>query len=57
MITDDLDELLTFYDYPPSTGPPARNEPIESTFATVRHRAKITRGPGSKAPDWPWQSS
>jgi transposase-like protein len=23
--------------------------PIESTFATVRHRTKITRGPGSKA--------
>jgi len=23
--------------------------PIESTFATVRHRSKITRGPGS----WP----
>jgi hypothetical protein len=22
--------------------------PIESTFATVRHRTKITRGPGSK---------
>ena len=24
-------------------------QPIESTFATVRHRTKITRGPGSKA--------
>jgi len=23
--------------------------PIESTFATVRHRTKITKGPGSKA--------
>ena len=23
--------------------------PIESTFATVRHRAKITKGPGSRA--------
>ena len=23
--------------------------PIESTFATVRHRTKVTRGPGSKA--------
>jgi hypothetical protein len=23
--------------------------PIESTFATVRHRTKITRGPGSRA--------
>ena len=24
-------------------------KPIESTFATVRHRTKITRGPGSRA--------
>jgi hypothetical protein len=38
-----------------STGPatpwsfiPVTN-PIESTFATVRHRTKITRGPGSRA--------
>ena len=23
--------------------------PIESTFATVRHRTKVTKGPGSKA--------
>ncbi|GAA2592620.1 hypothetical protein GCM10010399_24060 [Dactylosporangium fulvum] len=23
--------------------------PIESTFATVRHRTKVTEGPGSKA--------
>src|SRR5262245_44324217 len=25
------------------------NNPIESTFATVRHRTKVTKGPGSKA--------
>jgi hypothetical protein len=30
--------------------PPARLQiTIESTFATVRHRTKITRGPGSRA--------
>ena len=23
--------------------------PIESTFATVRHRSKVTKGPGSRA--------
>jgi len=23
--------------------------PIESTFATIRHRTKVTRGPGSRA--------
>jgi hypothetical protein len=36
-----------------SRGPPRHfipgTNPIESTFATVRHRTKITRGPGSKA--------
>ena len=38
-----------------STGPAAPwsfipvTNPIESTFATVRHRTKITRGPGSRA--------
>ncbi|GAA1621759.1 hypothetical protein GCM10009733_017940 [Nonomuraea maheshkhaliensis] len=25
--------------------------PIESTFATVRHRTKVTKGPGSRAAD------
>jgi hypothetical protein len=29
-------------------GAPAHHQP-ESTFATVRHRTKITRGPGSRA--------
>jgi transposase-like protein len=49
-ITDDLDELLAFYDYPAEhwVHLPTTN-PIESTFATVRHRTKITRGPGSRA--------
>ena len=28
---------------------PRTTNPIESTFATVRHRSKITKGPGSKA--------
>jgi hypothetical protein len=26
-----------------------RSNPIELTFATVRHRTKLTKGPGSKA--------
>ena len=49
-ITDDLEELLAFYDYPAEhwVHLPTTN-PIESTFATVRHRTKITRGPGSRA--------
>jgi transposase-like protein len=49
-ITDDLDELLAFYDYPVEHWIHLRTtNPIESTFATVRHRTKITRGPGSRA--------
>ena len=49
-ITDDLDQLLAFYDYPAEHWVHLRTtNPIESTFATVRHRTKITRGPGSRA--------
>jgi putative transposase len=49
-ITDDLDELLAFYDFPAEHWIHLRTtNPIESTFATVRHRTKITKGPGSKA--------
>jgi transposase-like protein len=49
-ITDDLDELLAFYDYPAEHWIHLRTtNPIESTFATVRHRTKVTRGPGSRA--------
>ena len=48
-ITDDLDELLAFYDYPAEHWVHLRTtNPIESTFATVRHRTRVTRGPGSK---------
>jgi putative transposase len=49
-ITDDVDELLAFYDYPAEHWIHLRTtNPIESTFATVRHRTKVTKGPGSKA--------
>jgi transposase-like protein len=49
-LTDDLDELLAFYDYPAEHWIHLRTtNPIESTFATVRHRTKITRGPGSRS--------
>jgi transposase-like protein len=49
-ITDDLDQLLAFYDYPAEHWQHLRTtNPIESTFATVRHRSKITKGPGSRA--------
>ena len=49
-ITDDLDELLAFYDFPAEHWIHLRTtNPIESTFATVRHRSKVTKGPGSRA--------
>jgi transposase-like protein len=49
-ITDDLDQLLAFYDYPAEHWVHLRTtNPIESTFATVRNRSKITKGPGSRA--------
>jgi transposase-like protein len=49
-ITDDLEELLAFYDFPAEHWIHLRTtNPIESTFATVRHRTKVTKGPGSKA--------
>jgi len=49
-ITDDLDQLLAFYDCPAEHWVHLRTtNPIESTFATVRHRSKVTKGPGSRA--------
>jgi putative transposase len=49
-VTDDLDQLLAFYDYPAEHWVHLRTtNPIESTFATVRHRTRVTKGPGSRA--------
>ena len=49
-ITDDLDVLLAFYDYPAEHWIHLRTtNPIESTFATVRLRNRVTKGPGSRA--------
>jgi transposase-like protein len=49
-ITDDLDHLLAFYDFPAEHWIHLRTtNPIESTFSTVRNRSKITKGPGSRA--------
>ncbi|QWC85727.1 IS256 family transposase [Nocardioidaceae bacterium] len=49
-ITDDLDVLLEFYDYPAEHWVHLRTtNPIESTFATVRLRQRVTKGPGSRA--------
>ncbi|MEV4583112.1 IS256 family transposase [Nonomuraea jabiensis] len=49
-ITDDVEELLAFHDYPAEHWRHLRTtNPIESTFATVRHRTRVTKGPGSRA--------
>jgi transposase-like protein len=49
-VTGDLNVLLTFYDYPAEHWVHLRtSNPIESTFATVRHRTRVTKGPGSRA--------
>lgn len=48
-ITDDEAELLAFYDFPAEHWIYLRTtNPIESTFATVRLRTKVTRGAGSR---------
>ena len=49
-IVDDEDELLAFYDLPAEHWIRLRTtKPIESTFATVRLRTKVTKGAGSRA--------
>ena len=45
-----LDPLLAFYDFPAEHWIHLKTtNPIESTFATVRLRTKVTKGPGSRA--------
>ncbi len=49
-ITDDREALLAFYDFPAEHWIHLKTtNPIESTFATVRLRTKVTKGPGSRA--------
>jgi hypothetical protein len=49
-ITNDVDVLLAFYNFTARHWIHLRTtNPIESTFATVRHRTKVTKGPGSRA--------
>jgi transposase-like protein len=48
-LTKDREVLLTFYDYPAAHWVHLRTtNPIESTFATVRARTKVTKGAGSR---------
>jgi len=48
-LTRDKDVLFTFYDFPAEHWIHLRStNPIESTFATVRHRTKRTKGCGTR---------
>ncbi|MEA1903130.1 MAG: IS256 family transposase [Actinomycetota bacterium] len=48
-LTKNRDVLLTFYDYPAAHWVHLRTtNPIESTFATVRARTRVTKGAGSR---------
>jgi len=49
-VTEDLDVLLASYDYPAEHWIHHRTtNPIESTFATVLLRQRVTKGPSSRA--------
>ena len=57
-ITDDLDVLLAFYDYPAEHWIHLRTtNPIESTFATVRLRSASPKVPALVPQASPWRSS
>lgn len=49
-VVDDAEALLAFFDFPAEHWVHLKTtNPIESTFATVRHRTRVTKGPGSRA--------
>ena len=49
-VADDLERLLAFHDFPSEHHVHLRTtNPIESTFATVRLRQRVTKGAGSRS--------
>ena len=57
-VTKDREELLAFYAFPAEHWVHLKTtNPIESTFATVRLRTKVTKGPGSTRRGSPWPTS
>ena len=56
-LVKDRDELLAFYDFPPSTGSTSGpTNPIESVFATVRNRTRKTKAASTAKPPSQWSS-
>ena len=48
-LSDDVDVLFSFYDFPaPHWRHLRTTNPIESAFSTVRHRTRQTKGCGSR---------
>jgi putative transposase len=48
-VTDEVETLLTFFDYPAEHWVHLRTtNPIESSFSPVRARTRVTKGPGTK---------
>ena len=57
-ITEDLDVLLASFDYPAEHWVHLRTtSPIETTFATVRLRQRVNRGPARAPPASRWSTS
>ncbi len=57
-LVKDREELLAFYAFPAEHWIRLNTtNPIKSTFATVRLRTKVTKGPGSRSAGSPWPTS
>ena len=57
-ITDDVDELLAFYDFPAEHWIYLRTtNPIESTSPPSVCARRSPRAPAARPPPWPWSSS
>ncbi len=57
-LTKDSEQLLAFYDFPAEHWRHLRStNPIESSFATMKLRTRVTRAPGPRTQRWRWPTS